>query len=83
MNEQLDLLIELQKLDTVILALHSKIDLMPGTITASEGPLKKSETSFENLKQRCAAMEKKKKDREQAIEEINLKIKKMCFMAFL
>ncbi|HKN19277.1 MAG TPA: C4-type zinc ribbon domain-containing protein [Dissulfurispiraceae bacterium] len=77
MNEQLCLLIELQKIDTVILALHSKIDLMPGTITASEGPLKKSEASFENLKQGCAAMEKKKKDREQAIEDINEKIKKL------
>ena len=77
MNEQLCLLIELQKLDTVILALHSKIDLMPGTITASEGPLNKSVASFENLKQGCAAMEKKKKDREQAIEDINEKIKKL------
>jgi len=76
-NEQLCLLIELQKLDTVILALHSKIDLMPGTITASEGPLNKSVASFENLKQGCAAMEKKKKDREQAIEDINEKIKKL------
>ena len=76
-NEQLCLLIELQKIDTVILALHSKIDLMPGTITASEGPLKKYEASFENLKQGFAAMEKKKKDREQAIEDINEKIKKL------
>ncbi len=76
-NEQLSLLIELQKVDSVILALHSKIDLMPGTITASEGPLKKSEASFENLKQGCAAMEKKKKDREKAIEDINEKIKKL------
>src|SRR5208282_1226959 len=76
-NEQLCLLIELQKIDTVILALHSKIDLMPGTITASEGPLNKSMASFENLKQGCAAMEKKKKDREQAIEDINEKIKKL------
>jgi predicted nucleic acid-binding Zn-ribbon protein len=76
-NEQLCLLIELQKLDTVILALHSKIDLMPGTITASEGPLKKSEAAFENLKQGCATMEKKKKDREQAIQDINERIKKL------
>ncbi len=76
-NEQLGLLIELQKVDTVILALHSKIDLMPGTITASEGPLKKSEASFENLNQSCSALEKKKKDREQAIEDINEKIKKL------
>ena len=77
MIEQLGLLIELQKLDTVILALHSKIDLMPGTIAASEGPLKKSEASFENLKQGCAAVEKKKKDREQTIQDINEKIKKL------
>ncbi len=77
MNEQLYLLIELQKLDTVILALHSKIDLMPGTIAASEGPLKKSEAAFENLKQGSAAMEKKKKDREQTIADINEKIKKL------
>ncbi len=77
MNEQLGLLIELQKIDTVILSLHSKIDLMPGTITASEGPLKKSEAALENLKQVCAALEKKKKDMEQVIEDVNQKVKKL------
>jgi len=76
LNEQLSLLIELQKLDTVILTLHSKIDTLPDTIASSEGPLKKAEASFENLKQGQAAMEKKKKDKELVIEEINIKVDK-------
>ncbi len=77
MNEQLRLLIELQRLDTVILTLHSKIDTLPGTIAASEVPLKKASTSLENIKQGHAAMEKKKKDKEMDIEEISNKIEKM------
>lgn len=75
--EQLRLLIELQKLDTEILTLHSRIDLMPDTLAASEGPLKKAEVSFENIKQGLAALEKKRKDREQAIDDINEKVKKL------
>ncbi len=75
-NKQLSLLIELQKVDTVILTLHSKIDMLPGTIASSEGPLKKAEASLENLKQGQTAMEKKKKDKELIIEEINEKINK-------
>ncbi|MBF0558982.1 MAG: hypothetical protein HQL08_09400 [Nitrospirae bacterium] len=77
MIEQLRLLIELQKLDTEILALHSKIDLMPDNLAASEAPLKKAEVSFENMKQGLAAQEKKKKDREHSIDEINDKINKL------
>src|SRR5208337_1898410 len=42
-----------------------------------EGPLKKSEASLENITQGCAALEKKKRDKEQAISEINEKIKKL------
>ncbi len=42
MNEQLRVLIELQKIDTIILALHSRIDMLPDTIAAAEGPSKKS-----------------------------------------
>ncbi|MBF0506521.1 MAG: hypothetical protein HQL09_06780, partial [Nitrospirae bacterium] len=76
MNAQLSLLIELQKLDTVILTLHSRIDMLPGTIASSEGPLKKAEASLENLKQGQGAMEKKKKDKEVVIEEINEKVNK-------
>jgi len=76
-NEQLRLLIELQKLDTEILSLHSRIDLMPGTLAASEGPLKKAEVSVENIKHGLAALEKKKKDKEQSIDDINEKLKKL------
>jgi len=76
-NEQLRVLIELQKIDTIILALHSRIDMLPDTITAAEGPLKKAVGSLENIKQGCAALEKKKRDREQAIDDANERIKKL------
>jgi predicted nucleic acid-binding Zn-ribbon protein len=77
-NEQLRLLVELQKLDTGILELHYKIDKLPASIAASEGPLKKAEVSFEAVKQSCAALEKKKKERESAIDDIGQKIKKLA-----
>ena len=77
MNEQLKLLVELQKLDTVILSDRSKIDSIPARISSEEGPFKKAEAAYDNAKQRHESLEKKKKDREREIYDINEKIKKM------
>ena len=77
MNEQLKLLVELQKLDSVILSDRSKIDSIPARISSEEGPFKKAEAAYNNAKQRHESLEKKKKDREGEIDDINEKIKKM------
>ncbi|MCL4536305.1 MAG: C4-type zinc ribbon domain-containing protein [Nitrospirae bacterium] len=77
MNEQLRLLIELQKLDSIILSTRLKMDAIPATISSHEGPLKSAEAAYENVKQQHASLEKKKKDKERDIEDIKEKIKKL------
>ncbi|MEW5745182.1 MAG: C4-type zinc ribbon domain-containing protein [Nitrospirota bacterium] len=77
MNEQLRLLIELQKLDTSILAARMEIDEIPGRVSAGEGPLKKAEAASEQAKQGHAALEQKKRDKDRDIEDLNEKIKKL------
>lgn len=77
MNEQLRLLIELQKLDSTILSSRLKIDAIPAAIASYESLLKKTEAVYESAKQTHASLEKKKKDKEQEIEDIKEKIKKL------
>jgi predicted nucleic acid-binding Zn-ribbon protein len=76
-NEQLRLLIELQQLDSTILASRLKIDAIPSTIASHESLLKKAEAVYESAKQTHASLEKKKKDKEQEIEDIKEKSKKL------
>ena len=52
LNEQLNFLVELQKLDTVILSDRSKIDAIPERISSEEGPFKKAQAAFDNAKER-------------------------------
>ncbi len=77
MNEQLRLLIELQKLDSTILSSRLKIDAIPAAIASYESLLKKTEAVYESAKQTQASLEKKKKDKEQEIEDVKEKIKKL------
>ncbi|MBA4348417.1 MAG: hypothetical protein C0415_00295 [Thermodesulfovibrio sp.] len=77
MNEQLQLLIELQKLDSAILSAKVKIDTIPSKISSEEAPLKNIQTSHESVKQKHTLLEKKKRDKEREIEDINEKIKKL------
>lgn len=77
MNEQLQLLIELQKLDSTILSSRLKIDAIPAIISSHESLLKKTEAVYEDARQTHASLEKKKKDKEQEIEDIKEKIKKL------
>ena len=77
MNEQLRLLVELQRLDTSILTDRMMIDAMPARISSKEGPLKSAEAAYESAKQRQASLEKKKKDKERAIEDTKEKINKL------
>jgi predicted nucleic acid-binding Zn-ribbon protein len=76
-NEQLRLLIDLQKLDSIILSTRLKIDTIPATISSHEGLLKKAEAAYEDAKQQFASLEKKKKDKERDIEDIKGKIQKL------
>lgn len=77
MNEQLRILVELQKLDSNILSTRLKIDTIPTTISSYEGPLKKAEAAYEDAKQQHDSLEKKKRNKERDIEDIKEKINKL------
>lgn len=76
LNEQLKFLIELQKLDSVILSTRFAIDAIPAEISSHEEPLNAARKAYENAQQHHASLEKKKKDTEHEIQEINGKITK-------
>ncbi len=77
MDEQLQLLVELQKLDTNILALSHKIDSAPSQIAAEGAAYKEALKAAEAVRQQQLSLEKKKKDRERQIEELSEKIAKL------
>jgi uncharacterized protein len=73
----LHLLIDLQKLDTQLLALRHKIDTAPANTAADESVFRQAGKAFEAKSQGLLALEKKKKDKEREIDEITEKIEKM------
>ncbi len=77
MEEQLQLLVDLQKLDTNILTLRYKIDSMPSHIAAEEAPYKEARKAYEAAHQQQLTLVKKKKDKERQIEDSAEKIKKL------
>ncbi|MCC6347184.1 MAG: hypothetical protein IT388_08370 [Nitrospirales bacterium] len=77
MNEKLQLLIDLQKLDTLILSSRMRIDAIPATLSSREAPLKNAEAACTSQRQSHEALEKKKKDKEIEIEELREKAKKL------
>jgi hypothetical protein len=76
-NEQLRLLIDLQKLDSIMLSTRLTMDAIPARISSNEESLKNAEAAYENAKQQLASLEKKKKDKERDIEDIKEKTQKL------
>ncbi len=76
MQESIRLLIELQEADSTIIRKKAVIDSLPSTLSSVEKSFKETQSLYEKEKQRCELLEKKKKDKERAIEDINEKIKK-------
>lgn len=77
MNEQLRLLVELQKLDTEIIGKSRIIQGAPGKISSFEKKLKAVEAEFEKKRSELGSVKKKLKDRELELESINDKIEKL------
>jgi predicted nucleic acid-binding Zn-ribbon protein len=77
LKEQLKRLIELQQIDLQILEKKNKIGEIPSQIVREELPLKEALTALEAVKQQCAYLEKKRRDKETEIDDINEKIKKI------
>jgi predicted nucleic acid-binding Zn-ribbon protein len=76
-NKQLEHLIQLQQIDSKIRAIQRTIEDVPGKITEVESPLQDSQNVLNRIKQQYEAFEKKKREKERALEDINDKINKL------
>lgn len=76
LNEQLGLLIELQRLDKKIIAFGHTIKSIPKKISAMDPPIQAAEDGLEKARARYEALEKKKRDHEQKVQELKDKAEK-------
>jgi len=76
-NDQLGRLIKLQEIDSKILAINRIIAEFPLKIAEAELPLKESMASIGNVKQKFETLDKRKRDKERALDDIDEKIKKL------
>ncbi|OHE60104.1 MAG: hypothetical protein A2Z47_09340 [Thermodesulfovibrio sp. RBG_19FT_COMBO_42_12] len=77
MNEQIKCIVELQRIDSNILDRKHMMDVIPSKISKAEQPLKESRMALDKTKQRLSSLEKKKRDKEDELDGINEKIKKL------
>jgi predicted nucleic acid-binding Zn-ribbon protein len=77
MNEQIKCIVELQRIDSNILDRKQMIDVIPSKISKAEQPLKESRMALDKTKQRRSSLEKKKREKEDELDNINEKIKKL------
>jgi predicted nucleic acid-binding Zn-ribbon protein len=76
-TEDLRLLVELQCIDTVILEKSEIIETIPGKVSSVEQPLKDARAVYDRAKQKLDGLVKKKKDKEQHLEDVTERIKKL------
>lgn len=77
LKEQLRILVELQDIDSSILSIADKIDSYPGKIEKFQAPLKKSQDAFQKFTSQSDALNKKKKEKERELDDIQDKISKL------
>ncbi|MBI5663538.1 MAG: hypothetical protein HZC49_00400 [Nitrospirae bacterium] len=77
MNEQLKFLIELQKLDSSIISMAEKIEMIPRKLDQFNSPLKQLNELFQKTKTKYSALIKKKKDKDLQLDEMQDKINKL------
>ena len=70
MNDQLKQLIELQKIDAAILFIQRTLDNMPKKIKEVESPLREAEKHFKGVQEMLDSLEKKKREKEHALDDI-------------
>ena len=70
-------MIQLQQIDSKMRAIQRTIENVPGKITEVESPLQDSQNVLNRIKQQYEAFEKKKREKERALEDINDKINKL------
>jgi uncharacterized protein len=76
-NQQIEYLIRLQETDSKILSLTRAVNEFPARIMAAELPLKESQLSLDTAKQKIDLLEKKKRDKESGLDDVNVRIQKM------
>jgi hypothetical protein len=77
LDEQLKLLIELQKIDSSIISIAERIESLPRKLDEFRAPVKKASDSFQKAKLKYEALNKKKKDKDLQLDEIQDKIDKL------
>ena len=77
MNKQLECLMNLQRIDSILFAMNRTIKEFPKRIAEAELPLKDLQKTLDEAKQKAEAFEKKKRDKERALADIDEKIKKL------
>jgi predicted nucleic acid-binding Zn-ribbon protein len=77
LDEQLELLINLQEIDSAILSIAEVIELLPKKLSTVKESLKKENDSFEKIEAQNESLEKKKKDRYKDLDEVQDKINKL------
>jgi predicted nucleic acid-binding Zn-ribbon protein len=76
-NEQLRLLVELQKLDSRIIAKDRQIKAIPSRVSAAERPLRQAQARLEERRMRYDAADKGKRDKEMELDDLNERINKL------
>ena len=76
-NEQIKLLVELQKLDTSIIEKGASVRAIPSKLSALEKPHMEAASALETQRQEYQAAEKKKREKERGTDELNDKIAKL------
>ena len=77
MNEQLERLIKLQRIDLKLRTVNHVIEEFPSRMTAAELPLRESQALLNSGNQKLDFFEKKKRDKERELEDIDDKIRKL------
>jgi hypothetical protein len=76
-NETLDLLIKLQKLDSIIIKHSKTIKNIPSKINSMETPFKEAEATLERLNSNFENLDKKKREKENSVNENNDRAEKL------
>jgi predicted nucleic acid-binding Zn-ribbon protein len=76
-NEQLRLLVELQKLDSRILEKDALIKTIPSRVSIAERPFKDAQARYDGHRERHEEAEKTKRDKERELDDMDERINKL------
>ena len=77
MTEDLKLLVEIQAIDAAILEKTDIIETIPEKVSSVEHPLREAQSAYDRVKQAFDALMKKKRQKEQLLDEISERIKRL------